>query len=331
MRLIYNRRMSVSKNNELLPAYLVVGEDSLKREAVMKRLRVRLSELGDLAFNSDNLDGETALGGDVVMACNTVPFASEKRLVHVKNADKLKKADSEQIVSYLASPCASTVLALECEKLAKNTRLYKAVAAVGKSAVITCDPPKKRDLPARVRAMATAHGVVFTEAAAGKLVELAGEDTVRLDGEIAKIALAHRGTDPVNENEVISLVARTSEIKGWEFVNAFSDRDLPTCIRYLHLMSASPYSLLASCTSRIREMMCAQSLERRGAGAALASTLKLPDWRARNLKGYARKFTAAELRHALLTSRETERAMKSGADQQSAFLQWTVDTLKRTR
>ena len=42
----------------------------------------------------------------------------------MRAADKLKKADAEQLVSYLGSPNGSTVLALVAEKLAKNTRLY---------------------------------------------------------------------------------------------------------------------------------------------------------------------------------------------------------------
>ena len=125
-----------SEQNQLLAAYLAVGEDALKREAVIARLRKRLSALGDLSFNADDFDGETAAGADIAAACNTMPFASPVRLVYVRNAEKLKKADSEELVSYLAAPSESTVLALEAEKLAKNTRLYKAVAGLGPKAVI---------------------------------------------------------------------------------------------------------------------------------------------------------------------------------------------------
>ena len=46
--------MTDSKNNQsLLPVYLITGEDALKRDAVMKRLRTRLSSMGDLSFNSE--------------------------------------------------------------------------------------------------------------------------------------------------------------------------------------------------------------------------------------------------------------------------------------
>ena len=135
------------------------------------------------------------------------------RLVEVRAADKLKKADAEQLVSYLGSPNGSTVLALVAEKLAKNTRLYKAVAACGKTAVIDCAPLKRYELPRTVRSMAVTHGVTLTEGAAVKLVDLVGEDTVHLDSELKKIALAHRGTDAVNEHEIVDMVSRTAEVK----------------------------------------------------------------------------------------------------------------------
>ena len=119
----------------------------------MKRLRARLSALGDLSFNSDEFNGESGHGGRRRVGMQHRAFressCASSRCVH---ADKLKKPDAEALVAYLASPSPTTVLALEAEKLAKNTRLYKAVAAKhGKSAVIDCAPLKRYELPKTVR------------------------------------------------------------------------------------------------------------------------------------------------------------------------------------
>ncbi len=322
--------MAQQKDNELLPAYLIVGDDTLKRERVLSRLRARLEALGDLAFNSDEFDGELAEGSAIVSACNTVPFASEKRLVYVHHADKLKKDDAAAVVDYLKTPASTTVLALEAEKLAKNTRLYKAVAGFGKDAVISCVTPKSYELPRQVRAMAPTHGITFTDDAARKLIELVGEDTVRLDNEIRKISLSHRGSDAVNVNEVISMVARTAEVKPWEFVDAFSARDLSKCIRYLSLMeSVSPFALITMCTNRIRELICAQSLLRRGSADELANTLGVPGWRVKNHVTWAQLFSGAELIGALSSARDAEQSMKSGTDPDVAFLDWVMYVLRK--
>lgn len=317
-----------SEQPKLLAAYLTVGEDELKRETVAKRLRERVSALGDISFNLDVFSGETASGADIANACNTLPFASPMRLVEVNSADKLKKADAEAIVAYLASPCETTVLSLVAEKLAKNTRLYKAVAAIGKHAVIDCSPQKRGDLARTVRALGREHGVSLTDRAATRLIELVGENTVRLDGELKRIALAHVGPDSVTDADIERMVARVAEPKPWELANAFASRDVNGCLALLDAMtSASPFQLIATCTTRIRELICAKTLSARGDGGRIAAELKQPDWRVRNLAGWARGYTSAELRHALSSSRDAERAMKSGADPDETFRLWLFDVV----
>lgn len=322
--------MADSENNPLLAAYLVVGDDALKREAVMKRLRMRLEKLGDLSFNFDSFSGETAEGEQVVAACQTVPFASEKRLVQVSDAEKLKKRDAEPIVSYLASPNDTTVLILLAEKLAQSSALYKAVAKIGKSAIIDCSRPKARSLPSHVAKMAQGHGLSMNERTANQLIELVGEDTVRIDAELGKLALAIGAPASISEKDIKVHVAQVSEAKPWEFVNAFSERNIAECIRLYNLMpSVSPLMLLSLCLTRIRELMCVKSIEREGGSvrSELPRALGVPDWKVKNHEGYARRFTDNELRDALGSAMHAEKDMKSGADPHARFLDWTLRIL----
>lgn len=329
--------MSSKDNTQLLPAYLVVGEDALKRAAVVKRLKTRLEAYGDIAFNSDDIDAETVEEGVVVTSCNTIPFASDYRLVYVRGAEKLKKADVEELAIYLKSPNPTTVLCLESEKLAKNSKLYKGVAALGSQAIIECNPLKKYELPKTVRSMAVSHGVTFTEGAAKLLVDLVGENTVHLDAEIAKIALSHKDSNPVSEAEISAMVARTAEIKPWEFVDAFAGRDVRTCVAYLGRMeSVTPISLLTMCVNRLRELSCAKSVARRGGGstAQLSAALsaaggrKMQDWQLKNHFKWARQFSTLELRKAIITARDAEQKMKSGSDPDQVFLDWMLRVLR---
>ena len=323
--------MATSKKQpSLLPAYLIVGEDELKRETVIKRLRERLGKMGDLSFNSETFSGLTCTGEQVVAAANTLPFASEVRLVQVHDVDKMRKADTELLVSYLKAPCQTTVLALLGVKLAKNTRLYKAVEAVGKTAIIDCAPFARRDLAGAVRSMAVGHGIALTQGAAAALIDLVGANTVALDGELKKLSLSHRGTDPVNENEVLALVARTAEVKPWDFVDAFSRRNAARCIYLMNrLGGTSPFALLSMCTTRIRELITVKALTARGEQGRIASVLKMPDWRLKNHRAFAQMFTMGELVEALRLARDAEQAMKSGADQSQEFVVWMLRVCKK--
>ena len=326
----YNASMAEKKTTPLLPAYLIVGEDELKRRTVLERLRKRVAQAGDLDFNHDEFDGANARGDAIVQACNTLPFASDLRLVEVSQADKLAKQDSEAIVDYLAHPNAATVLALTCEKLAKNTRLYKSASGVGKGAVIDCAPMKRFELIRALRSMAVGHGFTMTESGATRLVELVGEDTVALDSELKKLTLAHDNDDPITERDIEALVTRTAEAKPWELVDAFAARDAKQCLVLLPLLtSSSPYALIGMCTMRLRELSCAKSLEARGESGNLASTLKVPSWRVKNHVRWAAGFTESELKRAFSTARDCERAMKSGVDPEDAFHDWLFSTISR--
>lgn len=318
--------MAEKKDIQLLPVYLVNGEDHLKRDVTVNRLKARLEKLGDLSFNSDRFDGASADGEAIAAACETMPFASEKRLVVVNDADKLSKASQKVLVEYVKAPCESTVLLLVSDKLAKNTALYKAVAAVGKQSVIDCTPPQKRDLPNQVRAMAPSHGITIAPKAAALLVELVGEDTVHLDEELKKLALSCGGKDAISEADVRALVARVNEAKPWQFVDAFSARNVKECMRILAIMpSASPHALLRQCVSRIRELICAKSMSgSANPQRALAEELGMQDWRVKNHMSWARGFSDAELRDALRTSLDCERKMKGGSDPEAAFLDWVL-------
>ena len=98
--------MATQKKQEapLLPVYLIVGEDALKRDTVMKRLRARLSSMGDLSFNADEFDGETPMFGDIIVCPSVVEgqaggfgnsAADEMRLLLVHGALHLMGYDHE--------------------------------------------------------------------------------------------------------------------------------------------------------------------------------------------------------------------------------------------
>lgn len=315
--------------SDFLPIYLIVGADELKREFVTERLMTRMSKLGDLDFNKDVFEGGAVSADELLSACNTLPFMSEKRLVLVNDADRLKKPVQEAIVDYLEAPCDTTVLTLVAEKLAKNTRLYKAIAKVDKKAVIDCSPISSRELPSQVQRFAQSRGVTITRDAAVELISLLGESTVHLDGEIAKMAIALGKGSVIDVKEVQSYVARVAEPKPWHLSDALAARDARQCATLLARMNAqSPFGLLTMCVNRIRDLLVAKDYQGQGSGV-LANALKRPEWQVRNLPSWANGFTEAELEDALVSAAACDQAMKTGADQHAAFERWVLDVCTR--
>lgn len=316
-------------SDAFLPVYLIVGADELKREFVLGRLNDRMRKLGDLDFNKDVLVGSGLDADSLIGACNTLPFMSEKRLVVVNDAEKMRKPTQEALVKYLTSPNESTVLALVAEKLAKNTRLYKAIAKIDKKAVIDCSPKSARELPAQVRQFAASRGVSITQQAAEELISLVGDSTVHLDAEIQKMATALGKGALIDMPEVQQFVARVAEPKPWHLSDALAARDARRVATLLSRMERqSPFGLLTMCVNRIRELLVAKEMRSAGQGA-LASALGKPDWQVKNHFRWADGFSQKELEHAIVSAADLDRAMKSGADQQMAFERWALEVCVR--
>lgn len=310
---------------DLLPAYLIVGADELKRDAAVRRLRSRVpADMAD--FNLDELDGASLEEpGQLISSAQTMPFCADFRLVIVNGAGELAKPVSEAVVSYLADPNPQCVLCLVAEKLAKNTRLYKAVAKVGPHSVIDCAPLKRWELPPYVVKLAQKRGLSMDNAAAQELVERVGESTVALDNQIATLAQLVGDAGRITLADVEANVAQIAEVSPWAFVDAVCERNAPRAMEMLNLMKAPSLVFLHSVlVGRLRELICAKSLDARGAASGLARELGRQSWQVKNHVRWSRAFGEEELVELLGQAAVCERALKGSQDSEAAFARFVL-------
>ena len=267
----------------LLPGYLIVGSDELKSSRAVERMRARLGKSGMVEFNLDERDmTKDPQVDDIVASLNTFPMGTEFRLVILTNCDKLPKAMSEPLVEYFANPSPTTVCLVVATTLAKNTRLYKAIKKLGDKAIIDCAPKKTWEMPPQVVKMAAAHGKAMGLPAAEALVARSGENTRMLDNELKKLASMVTGSE-ITLADIERHVMRTAEVKPWEFLNAVAARDLVRSLELLKLQPAkSEVRLWSLLVTRLRELIIAKSLDTRGQGSQLATTLGVQGWQVKN-------------------------------------------------
>lgn len=161
-----------------------------------------------------------------------------------------------------------------------------------------------------------------------ELIDLVGDDMEAINAQLTKLSLSHMGTDPVNENEIASQVSRTAEPKIWDFTDALAARNMQKCLLVLSRMKKpSPTQLLSVSVNRIRELITAQALMKRGQIGQLAHVLQRQPWQVRNHRMWAKKYKPSELEHALVSARDADMAMKSGSDQNAVFTDWWVSVV----
>lgn len=217
------------------------------------------------------------------------------------------------------------MLLLTATKLAKNTRLYKAVAGCGPKAVIDCSLPKPYQLPALVTKICRGQGVVLGPGAAEEILSRVGDSTVMWETVAAQLANRYGAGTPVGVGQVKREVARIVEPKPWHFCDAVCERDLKGALEiYGGFPDNSEILLHTFLTGRIRELLCARCLDAAGRGGSVASELGKQAWQVKNHLRWSRRFSEKELVDALVAAARCERTLKGSGSSKTAFVAWVA-------
>lgn len=323
--------MAVQQIEDLKPIYLIYGKEQLLLERALRRLKDRVGAVADLDFNFDTFEGESVDAATVVAAANTLPFASERRLVVVLNVDRMSKAQQEALAAYAEDPAPSACVVLVAESVPKNSRLYKAVEAHG--VVAEYKAPKRAEYPAWVTELFASRGRTISAEGARALVTAVGHDLRRLEIEAEKVIAFAGERTTLGAEDVEAVVSATAPASVFELLDALGARQCGPALEVLDDLVASGESILgihALAVRHIRSLVGTRALLDRGESlAAVQREFGLPDWRARKLLEQARRFTADELARALRSAADVERAMKSGEDERVVFETWLAEVCRQ--
>lgn len=314
----------------LKPVYLIHGKEELLLERALRRLRgMMLKAGGGAELDFDTFEGPSASGDDIVAAANTLPFLSERRMVIVRDVDRMPVDQHPPLVSYVENPAPFSILVLVASSLAKNTRLYKALDRVG--AVSEYAAPKPSELPAWVVSLFKSMDRQLPRDAAELLVRAVGKDLRKLQSEADKIVAYAGERQALTREDVEAVVAETAAPSIFEFLDAMGSRDCATALKLLAGLMAAGESINgvhAMAVRHLRALMSASALRERGTPEKdLATQLRLAPWQVRNIARQAAGFSDEELVRALTSAAEVEAKMKtSQGDPRLVFERWLLAT-----
>ncbi len=304
-------------------------------ERAVRRLRDRLAKVADLDFNLDTFDTETGANADDVLgAANTMPFMSERRLVVLRHAEKLPAAELGALADYAKDPAPYTCLVLTAEKLAKNTRLYKAVAALG--GVAEYAAPKRNEYPGEVARMFRDKGHAVSAAAAEALVAAVGRDLRRLDSEADKVVAYVGDGCEVTAKDVEEVVSSAAPVSVFDYLDALGSRDCRGALRLLARLVESGESVHGTHAMSVRHVRTLigvkAMMDRRAPVAQIAPAVGMAPWQVEKAARQARSFTAEELTRALRAAAKAEGEMKtSPVDTRLVLERWVAGVCRRER
>ena len=321
--------MAVGELQDLKPVYLIYGSEELLLERAARRLRDRLAAVADLDFNMETFDGGSASADEIVNAANTMPFMSERRLVIVRDVDKMDSSALETLAAYARDPASFTCLVLIATRIAKNSKLYRAAAANGVAYEYAA--PRRTGYAAEVVKLLREHGKQISASCAQRVVDLVGRDLRRLDAEAGKLAAYVGEQERITAGDVEQAVSVGATVSVFELTDAVGDRDTLRALTILgRLLDAgeSALGVHAMLVRHLRALVGARALASRGMSPdAMAPEIGMAPWLARAAVGQSRRYEPLELARALMGLADAEEQMKtSSADAGLVLERWIVST-----
>lgn len=173
------------KENSLLPVYFLFGDDSYTIDQTIKTIQTETEKFVMSDFDKEVINGDKGISvNQVIDLASSFPFGTGKRIIVVKNFEKL--SDRKSLENYIKSPAEFTILVLAnygkiteflkepYKTMLKNNYLFEAKELRGDEWIYWIIRQVKKEK------------LIITPENAQALVDLVGEEKGLLEMQISK-------------------------------------------------------------------------------------------------------------------------------------------------
>lgn len=317
------------KSGGLSGCYLFEGaEEYIKRQA-LARLTEALMPADLQSINVSTLSNPAA--DELIAACETLPFLSERRLVVVTDCDLLaaaKKAEDDAkidaLLSYLPRLSPSTTLVFyQRGKADGRKKLYLALKKL--NAVVTFEPMSDTECAAWIQRTLKQRGKLISPRAAEQLMFTVGRDAALLRQEMDKLTDAVGDREQVTERDIADACAPSLECTVFQMIDAQVAGDLPRALTLLRAMlqrGEDSFGVLAMLLRQYRILYHIKALQQeRAPSTSLAGLLGIPPFSVTRMQQQARAYSLAQLQQGYDLLYAMEQGLKSGTLPQDGLAQ----------
>lgn len=304
-----------AKSDALLPVYLVLGDEGLLVDQVVRALRAAATAGGIAGFNEDRFIAAESSVDAVLGAARTAPMMAKRRYVHLSSLERWegKSGDAlDALAAYAADPMPTTVMVMTAEKLHGSRRLVRAAKKEG--FVVDCAPLGKRELPGWIRRAATSKGHDLAPGIADLLAELLGPELGPVADALERLSLYAGPGRRIDEDAVAAVVTRVRQETVWAIVDALAARDLAAALSALddaYEPRDGGLPMLGAITWRVRQLLKFDAALGRGRGAkAAAQQAGVAPFKAGELERAVRRIGRERLERWLMLLAEADLALK---------------------
>ncbi len=295
----------------IFPVYLLRGKQDLLIEREIENIRdTHIREVND--FNYFVFDADNASATEIIDSLNTTPMFDDKKLVVVKNSEKLKPKDIKALESYADSPFPGTCLVIRSgdhrkPRLKKNRNIK----------VRTFD--EAENIEKLILDEAKKHDIHLTKVAARLMHDLLGDDMRTINNEVLKLSQYHYNKTRIEEHDIRNFIANRKQESVFELVNALSERNRQKAVSVLSELESQghdPISIISTLSWRFKQINQAkQYINDKLSKDEIINKIGTSKGAFYFLSKHSRKFGYGELREIYGLIRDTDLKLKSSGSE----------------
>ena len=255
------------KAKEIASLYLLFGAESYLRD----RAAHAISEtaLRDAPLREFNETSYSLSGTDVQQAIATaeqLPMMASRRVVRIADFSKLREADEEALMRYLARPAESSIVIFIADDLDKRRKLTKMM--IEACVAVEFAPLNDTELVKWARGHLKELKVEADERTLHQIIALVGSNVRMLSNELDKLGTAALGTGLITMEMVETLVGRSRELSNFELTDHLIARNRQRALQTLQRLlddGVEPLMLIGLIASNYHRLALAKELMSRGA------------------------------------------------------------------
>ncbi|MDX1905900.1 MAG: DNA polymerase III subunit delta [Bacteroidia bacterium] len=218
------------RKRQFAPVYYLYGEETYFIDKIAHLLDEPGAVLGEgeADFNRTLLYGPDVQGGQVINACRGFPVMAQHRLVIVREAHRLPKAEIEKISTYLKQPVPSTVLVLAWKDRKSGLPKAASDAAAKHGVVFHAKKMYDSDVQRWTDEQLAASGFEADPGLGAILTANLGANLNLIENELEKMYILLRATHQtrISKEFVFQMINVDKEFNVFELVHSLSEKDL---------------------------------------------------------------------------------------------------------
>jgi DNA polymerase III subunit delta len=220
------------KQKKILPVYYLFGEDTYSIDVIAELIEKTVQPFITSDFDKEVLYGENQSFANIIGLASTFPFGSEKKLIIVKQAEKLKdKKEKKEIVNYFQSPTEFAVLLFIHEGTISNLASdpYKTLANEGY--LFEAKELKGKSLIEWLISIVEKKGKSISYDNAQLLTDISGENRNTLESQLEKIFIYVGDSKEITIESIRGLSTSLKQYTIFDLQNAIGKKNKSAALK----------------------------------------------------------------------------------------------------